>query len=263
MKKSFSVVMVILGLTLLSCGGGGGGGGSGSSSNDDLTTDIRDYIRDTSKVYTFQETQTASSGGQILSDTRSKVYSYGQVTTIPDGYGDFSEYPGPYYLEILSIDGVETGNEYKDADGNIIVQADQSTFNRIYDNDNSGEGLPSQVVLGRSYVSTVRKIIFNADLEVGFWGEELGFSVTTMTLKPLAVENVTVPAGTFGALKVQINETSSVTLEGQTSTTVYTGYQWLGVDLGLVKYSVSFPFSTNGVTGQYTITDELASVSDE
>lgn len=260
MRKSFSIVMLIVGFTLLSCGGGGGGGSVNGS--DDSTINIEHYVRDKSKIYTFQELQSFSAGGQVLSDTRTKVYSYGQVSEIPEGYGDFSEYPGPYYIEILSIDGEVSVNKYTDTNGNIIVQADQSTFSRIYDNDYSGEGLPYRVVIGRSYASTARITIFNSDLDAGSWGEELGFSVIKTTLKPLAVEEVAVPAGSFRALKFQITETNSVTLEGETTTTVSTGYQWMSENSGLIKSSISFPLTVNGLSGQYTITDELVSVND-
>lgn len=262
MKKSFFVLSVFLGVMLFACGGGGGGGGSGSDGDDDQTVNALEYVRDTSRIYTFQETQSATANGQSASATLTKVFSYEQVSTVPAGYGDFGDYTGPYYLEVVSKDGEETENTYTDVDGNVLVQADPSTFTRIYDNDYSGDGIPSSVVLGRTYSSTARQILYNADLDAGFWGEELGFSLTTSSTKPVAVENVTVPAGTFSALKFQLNQTISVTLDGQTNSTTYTGYQWLGKDMGLIKFTLSYSQTISGVTVQYTITDELSSVSD-
>ena len=260
MKKSLSVVMVILGLTVLSCGGGGGSGGGSSSSQ---AIDALDYfLRDTTKSYTFQETQTATANGQTVSSTITKGFSYELVDSIPSGYGDFADYPGPYRLEIVSKDGVDSELTYTDSSHNIVLEADVSSFNRIYDNTFSGSGIPSQAVLGQSYSSTARKSIYNADLDAGFWGEELGFSVVTSVQKLMAVEQVIVPAGTFSALKVQATDTITNTIEGQTSSTVYTGHRWYSEDQGLIKFSLSFSVSANGLTVEYTITDELASVSD-
>lgn len=263
MKKASSVLAAILGFILLSCGGGGGGSGSGGSGGDDQTINVQEYTsRDMTKVYTFQETQNASYKGQSLTDTLMKVYSYEQVDTIPAKYGDFSAFPGPYRKQTVQKDGIDAVFTYLNAGMDILVNDDLQAFTRIYDNDISGGGIPSTAILGRPYSSTSEEILYNADLAAGFWGEELGFTVTTMTLIPLVVEHVTVPAGTFTALKIQISYTVSTTLDGQTSSTAFTGHQWFSRDLGLVKYVISYALTANDVTVRYTITDELAEVED-
>ena len=261
MKNLFPVMMVILGFTILSCGGGGGGGSGDSPSS--RTFDALEYfLRDTTKSYTFQETQTATGNGQTRSMTLTKTFSYELADTIPQGYGDFSDYPGPYRLEIVSKDGQDHELTYTDSGNTIVLEADVNTFNRIYDNTSSGGGIPSQAVLGQSYSSTARKTIYNADPDAGYWGEELGFSVITSVQKPLAVEEITVPAGTFTALKIQTTDTITNTIDGQTSSTVYTGDRWYSEDHGLIRLSLSFSVSTNEVSVQYTITDELVSVTE-
>ncbi len=269
MKKSSPIVMVILGLILLSCGGGGGGSGSGggdsgSGSSSPQAIDARDYfMRDTKKVYTFSETIVASSGGQRATDDLVKTFSYEQVHTIPEKYGDFDDYPGPYRKEVVQKNGGNALIIYTDPDGEVMASDDLTTFSRIQDSDYSGDTFSSSLILGHTYASTSEETLYNSDPNAGFWGEELGFSVTTSTFKPLALENITVRGQAYTALKVQIRYTVTTTQGGQTSSTVFTGDQWFTQDIGLVKGIINYSISVESVTVQYIITDELASVSDE
>ncbi|HOS98394.1 MAG TPA: hypothetical protein PLR71_04990 [Deltaproteobacteria bacterium] len=264
MKKAFILLATLAGTLVLSCGGGGGGGGGGGDDGGNQAIDASAYfMRDTTRDYTFTETIVASSGNQSVEDKLVKLFTYDMVTEIPSKYGGtFGGYPGPYRLETVFKDGEVAVYTYTDPDGNVVVSDDTHSFTRISDNTYTGT-IPTSVVLGQTYSTTSREKLYNSDIpDGGFWGQELGTSVTASSMKPVAEEVVTVPAGRFSALKVEIRYTVTYTPVGGTATSnTFSGYQWFSEDMGLVKAVIEYSITENSVTVDFTITDELSEVS--
>ncbi len=263
MKKAFILLATLAGALVLSCGGGGGGGGGGDDGGDQTIDASAYFMRDTTRDYTFTETIFASSGGQSEEDELIKLFTYDTVTEIPSKYGDeFSSYPGPYRLETVFKDGEVAVCTYTDPDGNVVVCDDTHSFTRINDNTYTGT-IPASVVLGQTYSTMSTEILYNSDVpDGGFWGQELGTSVTASSMKPVAEELVTVPAGRFFALKTQISYTVTYTpVGGKATSNTFSGYQWFSEDMGLVKAVIEYSITENTVTVDFTITDELSEVS--
>jgi hypothetical protein len=261
MKKAFILLATLVGTLVLSCGGGGGGGG-GDTGGDDTINASAYFMRDTTRDYTFMETIEASSGDDSVTDTLTKVFTYEEMAEVPSKYGTFSGYPGPYRLETVFKDGEVAVYTYTDPYGNVVASDDTHSFTRIYDNPYPGT-IPTSVVRGQTYSTTSTERLYNSDVpDGGFWGQELGTSVTASRMKPVAEEIVTVPAGRFSALKMEISYTVTYTPVGGTATSnTFSGYQWFSEDMGLVKAVIEYSITENSVTVDFTITDELSEVS--
>jgi len=74
----------------------------------------------------------------------------------------------------------------------------------------------------------------------------------TYNFKAIGLESVTVPAGTFNAMKIQINVTSQTTTASRTNNIVVDGFEWFVPGVGAVKSSVGV--KVNGTT--YPGTDD-------
>ena len=77
------------------------------------------------------------------------------------------------------------------------------------------------------------------------------------TATPMGTESVTVPAGTFTALKVRLQITTTISVEGQTITTTGDSIEHLVENVGMVK-SVTTATSSFGTT---TVTEVLKSAT--
>ncbi|HOJ14301.1 MAG TPA: hypothetical protein PLT69_07410, partial [Deltaproteobacteria bacterium] len=240
------------------CGGGGSGGGS-SGSGDGYAIEALAYLtRDTSRTYTFTERVEASWDDQRASEEHEKTFSYETVDAIPGVYGDFSAYQGPFTKETVRIDGVETMVTYTDGSGNVIVSDDFSVFTSITGSTSSGT-LPTSMVPGTAYTTTLRELLYNSDASAGAFGVNTGSSVTTTTFTPVAVGTITLGGTPYRALEAKISLV--VSINGTvTTTTEYTGRQWFGEGLGLIKAVLSYEVQQSGITVEYTVTDELVSV---
>ncbi len=248
-----SALILVISLSLCSCGGGGGSGGDGSDAPDTIDSQAY-FLREPSDTYTFHETVEVLAGSQKATDERTKVFSYEHVDEIPAEYGDFSAYPGPFRKETVSVDGSISLVTYTDVSGRVMVSDDMTAFSRIMDSTSTGDDI-TRVVLGRTYRTTSSERLFDSST-----GEEMGWSDTSSTFTPVAIENVTVAGRTRRALKASISYTVGVSGGTQASTTRYTGEQWFCEGLGLVRGTLTYQASSGGITLTYTVTDELAQV---
>lgn len=262
MRKTPVLLAIFLGLTLTACGGGGGGGGGGDGGSSDSTVNVAGYKdRDLTKVYTIEETVLAAAQGKEATETTSYVYSYEQVDEVPAQYSYSGEYPGPYIEQRVLKNSTLASITYMSPSGLEIVTDNFSTYTCVDDNTYTGTDQASEMVLGRTYTSTTTQKLYNSDLDVSFWGDEIGTSSTVSSSKPLVIENVTVPAGTYSALKFQVNYTITTKTDAGSSTTEYTGYTWFAKGIGVVKAELSFSNVISGITVDYTVTDVLISVT--
>lgn len=254
-KKPLISYALVFGFLLLSCGGGGGS--PDSDGTDSRSVIAQDYfMRDATKVYTYLETIEASSGGQSATDELIKSFTYEVAHDIPDRYGDFSGYSGPFRKETVRKDGSVALVTYTDPTGAVMVSDDLSVFSRIQDSEYS-DNFTSSLILGRSYTSQSSDDLFSSDTT-----EWVGRTTTTSALIPLALETVVIQGQAYASLKARISFTVTTTEDGQTGSTSYTGYQWFCRNVGLVKVVISYSITVNSTTVQYTITDELIEVSD-
>lgn len=98
------------------------------------------------------------------------------------------------------------------------------------------------------------------------WTQSTKFEVTTSkgtvtgtityTLQALGAESVTVPAGTFNAMKVQVNGTTQANMSGTTFTIITNGFEWFATGVGHVKSTEDVSFNGKSVS---TVTGELQS----
>ncbi len=98
------------------------------------------------------------------------------------------------------------------------------------------------------------------------WSQSSKFEVTTAkgtvtgtityALQAVGTESVTVPAGTFNAMKVQVNGTIQANVSGITFTITTNGFEWFATGVGHVKSTEDVSFNGKSVS---TVTGELQS----
>ena len=98
------------------------------------------------------------------------------------------------------------------------------------------------------------------------WTQSTNFEVTTSkgtvtgtityALQAIGTESVTVPAGTFNAMKVQVNTTTQANRSGITFTITTNGFEWFATGVGHVKSSENVTFNGKPVS---TVTGVLES----
>jgi hypothetical protein len=265
MRKYAFCLSALLGIILFACGGGGGGGGGGGTGNSDSqATYSLDYMTyNPSKVYSFQETEDDGSGDPRVTDV---TYSYQQVDSIPTKYGYSGTIAGPYTLETISTDGGNNTVIYMDS-AETIISDDSSFFTSIDSSTSTGGSLPPDMVINKTYSFSSTEDLFNSDPISDTWalGEKIGSKKTDWSTRVVGVENVTVPAGTFEALKTADASTVTYTFDnGATQTTTSSGNTWFGKGTGTVKKvssnSTVISDGTSSTTTTSTVTDELTAI---
>jgi hypothetical protein len=256
MKK---VIIILISMTLFACGGGGGGGG-GSSDTGSNIIHANDYTnRDITKVYTFNETVVDTTGGNNTPSQNEITYRYVQnVSNIPSKYDYSGTIPGPYTEEIMALNGADKGFTYFGASSRII--GDDSTFFTNIDHSGSSGVIPADWTVGMTYPESSTEDLFNSTS-----GLKVGTRITEHTLKAIDVENVTVPAGTYKAVKTEESTVKTITVVGGTETITTTSSSWYSNNIALVKIIANttdvFTDGSSTQTLTYTTTDELKSVS--
>jgi hypothetical protein len=261
MKKYACLLSIFIGITLFACGGGGGGDSSNNNNQNVYTSDYMTF--DPTKVYTFQEIEVDTPGGQQSSTVS---YSYTLVDSIPVKYNYSVTITGPY---LLSTTENKIGNTitstiitYTKSDNTIISDDDNlNVFTNIDSTTHTGGSLPPDMVFGTEYSFSSIEDLFNTDPDYTF-GDKVGTKEAEWSTKALYLEIVTVPAGTYEVLKtedsstVTFKDTDGVVLKVITSS----GNTWFGKNVGVVKKVMNNSYSTpGGSTTTSTVTDELVS----
>jgi hypothetical protein len=111
-----------------------------------------------------------------------------------------------------------------------------TTFQSVYGNatmktlSTTGVTLPARINAGDSWTQ---------DAQLAFTSTQVSVNITlTYNFKAVGLESVTVPAGTFNAMKIQIDVTSQATTATRTNNIAVDGFEWFVPDVGAVKSSV-------------------------
>jgi hypothetical protein len=213
---------------------------------------------DPSKVYTFQETEDNGSGDPTVTDV---TYSYQQVDSIPTKYGYPGTIAGPYIMETISTDGGNNTVIYMSS-VKTIISDDSSFFTNIDSSTSTGGSLPPDMVINKEYSFSSMEDLLLSDTNNGTFGEKVGRKTTEWSTTALGVENVTVPAGTFAALKTTDSSAVTYTMDnGATQTTTSSGNTWFGKGIGTVKkVSNNTTVNSDSTTITSTVTDELTAM---
>jgi hypothetical protein len=264
MKKRTFLLSTLIGIILFACGGGGGGG-SGTNDGGAKTIYSPDYLsNDMSKTYTFTETEVDTLGGQQSPQTSTTmIYSYAQTPTIPPEYGYFGTIAGPYLMQTLKTDGTTTRISYLSSSGNDIIIDDLVTYTSSEPVHTTLTGnIPSDWTAGEEYSQSSIEDLLNSVPNQGTFGARVGVRKIDYAIKALGVENVTVTAGIFEALKTLETSTIIITSNDGTQKTIESSSNvWYGKGVGLVKRvgTVTSVYTDGTVTS--TIADELTSLS--
>ncbi|MFZ1042577.1 MAG: hypothetical protein WCA79_20805 [Anaerolineales bacterium] len=111
-----------------------------------------------------------------------------------------------------------------------------TTFQSVYGNatmktlSTTGVTLPTHINAGDSWTQ---------DAQLAFTSTQVSVNITlTYNFKAIGLESVTVPAGTFNAMKIQIDVTSQATTATRTNNIAVDGFEWFVPGVGTVKSSV-------------------------
>ena len=111
-----------------------------------------------------------------------------------------------------------------------------TTFQSVYGNatmktlSTTGVTLPAHINAGDSWTQ---------DAQLAFTSTLVSVNITlTYNFKAIGLELVTVPAGTFNAMKIQIDVTSQATTATRTNNIAVDGFEWFVPGVGAVKSSV-------------------------
>ena len=261
--KNYVFYLSALALIILpACGGGGGGGGTNDSSSQTTYTTADYMTYDPSKVYTFQETEDTGSGNPTVTNV---AYSYQQVDSIPSKYVYSGTIAGPYTLETISPEAGNPTLIYMSSEETIISD-DSSFFTSIDYTPSKSSSLPTDMVVGTKYSFSSTEDLLISDSSLGTVGTQVGTKTSEWSITVIGVENVTVPAGTYAALKTQDSSTVTYTMDsGTTQTTTSSGNTWFGNSTGTVqKVSTNTTVISDGTssdTTASTVTDELTAVN--
>jgi hypothetical protein len=112
-----------------------------------------------------------------------------------------------------------------------------TTFQSVYGNatmktlSTTGVTLPAHINAGDSWTQ---------DAQLAFTSTQVSVNITlTYNFKAIGLESVTVPAGTFNAMKIQIDVTSQATTATRTNNIAVDGFEWFVPGIGAVKSSVA------------------------
>jgi hypothetical protein len=105
----------------------------------------------------------------------------------------------------------------------------------------SGVTIPSQIKTGDTW-GQVSQLEFTSS-------QETNQSTLTYNFSAFGSEQVTVPAGTFNATKVQIHASTQAVLSGQTVAVTVAGFEWFALGVGPVRssdtvYAFGIPFAS-------------------
>lgn len=248
MKKIYLIIAGIFTLIIVSCGGGGGGSSGGGVTTADTSQYYRQEVNGDEIIFRVTST--------YVSDSTTIAY---EISTFsgPETLSDFYPYhstpipTGPYLLETIaeSNDNLATeettGYTYYGSNGDEVVDVElvQEYTNVISVSSNE----PDEVQMDQSYTATIIEKVYSL-VSPALLETLLCTRTITATIQPVGIESVTVPAGTYNALKFQ----TTTTLDEDDDDTVITssGYFWFGENSGLVKSDLTFTIADSSSTAR-------------
>ena len=153
--------------------------------------------------------------------------NYGVTSTIPAKYAYSGAIAGPYTLNVQTKDCALDGFDYESSQGDNIIEDDLTTFKSGDAQTTTGTDEPkdlANVVVGDQFSYSEDSTLFDSTT-----GQQVGKEVITLTLVVLSFEEITLPAGTYNAVKFDSDFKSSKTIGNITDTADVTGLVWVDV----------------------------------
>jgi hypothetical protein len=254
----YSILFVILGATSLLAGCGGGGG----SDNQGAELVLGDgYDEKAGDVFTTSFTLDATfSNGQSGRNSFTAVKTYSQVSIIPSKYGYSLSKNGPFLLETTDEDGVLDGLEYMTESGRFIIDDDLDYFTSVEYTTESGSEEPENIYIGDKFSFIQNSTLFDSQS-----GVDAGYEITNIDFSVLREEQVTVPAGSFNAVKIGYSISSTISKNNIVDTVSGTGSGWFdttnGFMLKLIIEDGNMTLSEQNVTASFSAETILQSYS--
>jgi len=252
----FSLVIVLYGC-----------GGSGSDSSSPILVLGATYDEKAGDIFTTTTTMNINySDGQVANVTSVDVSTYSQVDAIPSNYNYSNAISGPYLLETKHDDGVLDGLEYMTLSGDTIIDDDLEFYRNVEYTTESGVEEPENIYIGDKFSLYRNAILFDTQTNV-----EAGYEITNMDLTVISQEMVSVPAGTFNAVKISFSSTATVSKNNNVDTVSGTGYGWfdsesgymlkmtMDADMTLDEQNISASVTAETVLESYFISPSTAS----
>jgi len=196
-----------------------------------------------------------------------------QNDLFPVRYGATWTYAGQFsknaYTRVFTITKIGTDNfqgtmHITDGSGNVLVDTTDSwecttgglvelagplgaTLQSAYEGasmktlSTTGVTIPTQVKAGDTW-GQVSQLEFTS-------AQQTNQSTLTYNSSAFGSEQVTVPAGTFNAMKVQVRASTQAVLSGQSVAVTVSGFEWFAPGVGHVKssetvYALGLPFAS-------------------
>jgi hypothetical protein len=200
------------------------------------------------------------SNGQSLENSSTDVKTYTLVTAIPSKYGYSNAISGPYLLESTNEDGILDGLEYMTESGDFIIDDDMDYFTNIEYTTESGNEEPENIYIGDKFSFSQNSTLFDSQS-----GIDSGYEITSINFSVLKEEQVTVPAGSFNAVKIGYSISSTTSTNNIIDTISGTGYGWFdttnGFMLKLIIENGNMSLGEQNVTATFSAETILQSYS--
>lgn len=240
--RNLSVLCTALFL-ITSCGGGGSG-------SDETSFDTSQYY--------YQPGEGDEITYEVTVANDPPYYKKSTFTRKDNGIPDEYKYEAPeglegnpHLLEAVTAGPdpdnciIQTEKIYYTIDGVKLIDDQHLTYLNparwIFTNIDrtivTGDEEPESVVAGRKYKSTIVEDLFNHDNPP----VTVGTRTITTTITPLDIVSVTVPGGTYEALRIATESFSEEIITGEPKITLTgSGTMWFGRNMGLVKVQMEY-----------------------
>lgn len=247
MVNKFVMLPILFGIVLSGCGGS-----SGSDNQGEELVLGDGYDEKPGDVFTTSFAIDATfSNGQSSASSSIQVKTYSQVSIIPSKYGYSLSTNGPFLLETTKEDGVLDGLKYMNESGNFIIDDGLDSFSSVEYTTKSGSEEPENIYIGDNFSFNQNSTLFNSQS-----GAEVGYEITDINFSVLKEEQITVPAGSFNAVKIGYRFSSTISENNILNTLSGTGYGWFdttnGFMLKLITENGNISLGKQNVTATYS-----------
>jgi hypothetical protein len=255
MNKNLAALIVPLVCLLSGCGG------SSSSGQGSVIVLGDGYDEKPGDVFTTSTAFSATfSNGESGQSNLTDVDTYSLVNTIPAKYGFSNSNNGPYLLETNNEDGVLDNLEYMTISGDFLIDDDLEFFSSTEFTTESGSEEPANIRIGDKFNYIKNSTLFGSQT-----GLEEGFTNISINMSALAEERISVPAGTFNAVKVSYEASLTQSKNNIVDTNLGAGFGWFDTTNGFMlkvtldgnitlgEQNVSATYSTESILQSFSI----------
>jgi len=260
-KKLNKYLVLVIIILLHSCGGSSG-------DNDPLFTSGNgekvgeEYDEKPGDEFTYiVTTDFEFSTGLSTKNSYVDVSTYSQLAEIPSKYNYSGSVSGPYLLETQVSDGELDRLVYNTLTGQELVNDSLDIYTSTDYSTRSGDEEEKEFRIDDHLSFTVNNTLFDSST-----GEEIGYEITEEVFDVLLVETITIPAGTFEAVKIKGKITETRSESGVEDVFTADGYLWYDINSGFdlkteATGSGSLNILSKGLTATISINAELQSFS--